>query len=329
MLGRWKRILVGFLLTLTVLLGGTVAYPFIVGDGKPVLDATVRSTMPKKTFVALSDGITSYEWAGPASGQPVVLVHGITSPSFLWDYQFDVLAQAGFHVLRYDLYGRGFSDRPAVRYTDDLYDRQLLELLDALQVTKPVHLVGHSMGGAISVKFTDRHPERVARLALLAPAGFPVEDIPLKYRLLKAPLIGDWFLRMFGEKALKSGLKWQVRSDPKKSAQFQEDYLEQLNYAGYTQALLSTLRHTPLLTLQPVYERVGTQSRPILLLWGTKDKTVPYAHHLLAQKALPSVQFHALENEGHIFHYEHPEKINPLLLTFLRGSSNEEGDTSL
>jgi len=65
-------------------------------------------------------------------------------------------------VLRYDLYGRGFSDRPDTVYNQTCFDKQLCELLTALGNDKPINLIGLSMGGAIAIGFADKHPELVA-----------------------------------------------------------------------------------------------------------------------------------------------------------------------
>ena len=87
------------------------------------------------SFVALSDGVTHYELGGPKDGKPVVLVHGFSVPFFIFDPLFDFLTSAGFRVLRYDLLGRGYSDRPNTQYDANLFVRQLKELLDALEMS--------------------------------------------------------------------------------------------------------------------------------------------------------------------------------------------------
>jgi pimeloyl-ACP methyl ester carboxylesterase len=129
-----------------------------------VIDEIVRASAPGQ-FVRLTGGFTHYELAGPDDGLLVVLVHGFSVPCFIWDPTFAGLVDAGFRVLRYDLFGRGYSDRPEVIYNQALFDRQLCELLDALGFTTPVNLVGLSMGGAIVVGFAAQHPERVRALA--------------------------------------------------------------------------------------------------------------------------------------------------------------------
>ena len=131
----------------------------VAGCARPVLDDAARQQAHGQ-FIELSDGVVHYQLAGPPQGRTVVLVHGLITPSFIWDYNVPALTEAGFRVLRYDHYGRGFSDRPEVRYDRDLFDRQLLELLQRLNIEQPVDLVGLSMGGAVAVTFTDRHRSR-------------------------------------------------------------------------------------------------------------------------------------------------------------------------
>src|SRR5262249_28014279 len=157
---------------------------------RAVLDDTVRA-QASGSFVRLADGYTHYELAGPARGPVVLLVHGLSVPYYLWDDTVGPLHTAGLRTLRLDLYGRGLSDRPEAVHNLDLYDRQLVGLLDALNLKEPVHLVGISMGGAIAVNFAVRHPERLAKLGLIAPFGFP-QETGASAALVRTPLLGEW-----------------------------------------------------------------------------------------------------------------------------------------
>ena len=320
---RAGKILIGLAAVLAAALGIVGAYPFVLGDMEAVaLTDEVRAQMPGKAFAALPGGVTHYEWTGPEDGPVVVLIHGFTSPSFIWDYQAGPLAENGFRVLRYDLYGRGLSDRPKVQYTADRFDRQLFELLDSQGVAKPVDLAGLSMGGAVVIHFIDRHPGRVRRFALFAPSGFPVH-VPLKYKALKVPGLGEWIMKALGDKTTLAGLKRQVRNDPEKSALFQRRYKEQMHYKGHKRALLSTLRHNPVTHLEDVYRRVGKKGHKGVLFWGTKDHVIPFEHHELVEAAIPSILFHAIDGGDHIANYETPEKVNEKLVEFLRVDSGE------
>src|SRR5215216_4265699 len=105
------------------------------------------------SFIQLTDGVTHYELSNPEQAETVVLVHGFSVPYFIYDPTFEFLTQSGFRVVRYDLFGRGFSDRPQARYNIDLFVRQLGDLLDALGFTRPVSLVGLSTVGPITTVF--------------------------------------------------------------------------------------------------------------------------------------------------------------------------------
>jgi alpha-beta hydrolase superfamily lysophospholipase len=63
-------------------------------------------------LATLSRGVTHYTLEGPQDGPLVVLIHGLTTPAFVWDGIAPVLVARGYRVLRYDLFGRGCSDRP-------------------------------------------------------------------------------------------------------------------------------------------------------------------------------------------------------------------------
>src|SRR5262245_19408910 len=76
------------------------------------------------SFVRLPDGVTYYQLGGPPDGQTVVLIPGFSTPYNIWDPTYEALTQAGFRVLRYELFGRGWSDRPKAAYDAGFYDKQ-------------------------------------------------------------------------------------------------------------------------------------------------------------------------------------------------------------
>jgi pimeloyl-ACP methyl ester carboxylesterase len=267
-------------------------------------------------FIRLPDGTVHYELKGPPDGQLVVLVHGFSVPYYIWDPTFSPLAAAGLRVLRYDLFGRGFSDRPDLPYTLELFVRQLKDLLQALQVNSPVDLVGLSMGGPISAGFTDQYPERVRKLCLLDPAGFQAGR-PVLYRLLSLPGLGEALIGLFARLLLASNQPGDFYL-PEKFPGYSGQFLPQMQYQGFKRAILSTLRVGPLGELTATYQRVAAQGLPVLLVWGRQDKVVPFKLSEKARQILPQAEFHAIDQAGHIAHYEKPELVNPLLVAFLK-----------
>jgi pimeloyl-ACP methyl ester carboxylesterase len=269
------------------------------------------------SFVQLSNGFTHYELGNHKTENTVVLVHGFSVPYIIFDPTFEFLTQSGFRVLRYDLFGRGFSDRPDTRYNIDLFVKQLADLLDALRFTRPVSLVGLSTGGPITAVFTARFPERVSKLVLIDPIG--AKPIPLA-RILKVaamPVIGEAIIGWVGSEGMVRNIASDF-SDRKISEQFLSRYLVQMQYKGFRRAILSTIRNHMLDSFLEFYQRVGKMDKPVLLFWGRSDTTVPFKHSDVLRAALPDVEFHVIENCGHIPHYEKPDEVNPILLEFLR-----------
>lgn len=268
------------------------------------------------SFIQLPSGFTHYELGGNDSGEIVVLVHGFSVPYFIYDPTFKFLTQSGFRVLRYDLFGRGYSDRPNLDYNLDLFVNQLADLLDALRFTRPINLIGLSMGGLIASAFTVRHPQRVNKLVLIDPAGAkPIALTPM-LKAAKIPFVAEAVLGLVGGEALvQSNAKDFF--DPALVDHFSAQYRIQMQYKGFMRAILSTIRSGMLDSYIHVYESLGKIGKPILLLWGRNDNTIPLAHGETLCAAIPRIEFQVIEKCGHIPHYEKPEVVDPILLRFL------------
>lgn len=279
------------------------------------LNETTRANAPGR-FLKLSAGYTHYELGGPENGEPIVLVHGFSVPYFIWDPTFDFLVKSGFRVLRYDLFGRGFSDRPRIRYNIDTFWMQLRELLDTLGFDQ-IYLMGLSMGGAISVSFTTRYPEKVSKLVFVDPAGARPVTLSRMLKAATTPGFGELALGLFGRDQMAKGIESDFH-DPAKFREFFDRYMVQLKYKGFMRSILSTVRNGMLGDFSSTYQKIGELGIPTLLFWGKNDRTVPFEHNLDLRAAIPQAQFHALENCGHIPHYEKPDLVNPLLLEFLK-----------
>lgn len=288
-------------------------FPYF-GESKELNEAT-RSSAPG-SFVRILDGWTHYELGGPLDGQPVVLVHGFSVPYFIWDPTFAFLTASGFRVLRYDLFGRGFSDRPDVRYDIELFCKQLRELVDILGFEQ-LHLIGLSLGGPITSTFAARYPERVRKLVLVDPCGARPVTFAQVLKAAISPVLGEVMLSLFGRGWLSNGVKSDFYN-PANIKTFVDSYKVQMQYKGFMRAILSTMRYGMLGDFTETYRKVGEQGTPVLLLWGRDDKTVPFSQSEDVCAAIPQAEFHAFERCAHIPHYEKPEEVNPILLEFLK-----------
>jgi pimeloyl-ACP methyl ester carboxylesterase len=292
-----------------------MSFPYL-GETKELNDET-RKDVASGTFARLQDGVTHYELGGPEDGQFITLVHGFSVPYFIFDPTFEFLTASGFRVLRYDLFGRGWSDRPKLPNNIHLFVKQLADLLDALNIRQPIALAGLSMGGPISTAFLDKYPERVSKHILIDPAG--ARPIALT-RLLKAiliPGVGELIVGLFGSENMIKNATTDF-FDPTLIEHFQSNYRIQMQFTGFKRAILSSMRNGMLGSFYDDYRRVGLLKKPTLLFWGRNDNTVPFEHSKDIVAAIPHTEFHALENCGHIPHHEKPQVVNPILLEFLR-----------
>ena len=133
-----------------------------------ILDDAARAEAPGK-FIRLADGVTHYEVAGPDTGRVVLFASAFSVPAFISDPLFQALADSGFRVIRFDYFGRGWSDRPNVEYDQWLFVRQMAGLLDSLGVSMPVTLVSVSHGAAMITSFADRYPGRCGHFLSRSP----------------------------------------------------------------------------------------------------------------------------------------------------------------
>jgi pimeloyl-ACP methyl ester carboxylesterase len=286
--------------------------------GPERLDLTdeVRRGLPG-SFVGLPAGVTHYELQGEADAGTVVLIHGNAAPSVTWDRTIGPLCDAGFRVLRYDIFGHGFSDRPHLRtYDRRFYNTQLADLLTALGIASPIRLVGTSQGGRIAACFAAQNPGAVSRLALLAPLfdEFTGSGSVL-FRLMVAPVVGDLLMRLVGDGKL-ADLSDAVVS-PETRAVLQPQVAEQFRYRGKREAILANLRGDALKDATDCYRRIQEQGVPVLLAFGSLDQKLPSESMSRLRGLLPDIEYHQIEGAGHLAHYEFADDVNPLLIRFL------------
>jgi len=300
-------------LVIVIIVAMFASHLISVGKLEELTDET-RKNLPGE-FIKLPDGVISYYWKGPKDGPIVVLVHGLSTPKFVWDGNVDELTAAGNRVLAFDHFGRGFSDRPDLTYDAEHYDRELLGLLDALGVNTPVNLVGYSMGGGNVVGFAARHPERVKKLILIAPAGFVPKYTGLASMVL-IPGLGDWLSTMLGKNAVLDTIRKEVE-EGKARPDMVEQFEKQFRYRGYMPAILSTMRNYPMNDLSEDYKKVGQTNIPTYAIWGTEDSIVPFEGSKKVKQAIPQVKIFPVEGAEHSVTYARAADVNRILIDIL------------
>ncbi|MHC0052142.1 alpha/beta fold hydrolase [Actibacterium sp. D379-3] len=279
------------------------------------MNRAARADAPGR-FADLTDGQTHYRWDGPVNGRVAVCVHGLTSGSYVWDGVVKILTLMGFRVLRYDLYGRGYSDRPGGAQNRAFFLRQLDDLLAHQNLAGVEMMLGYSMGASIAVAWAAAAPERVQRLVLLAPAGLGQMQGRLMRFMTRVPVLGDWVMRVFGGVILRRGIRRaQAPSAVEGIAQMQA---EETYHRGYLAAVLSSQRHMLAEDLEPEHRRIARSGQPLLAIWGDADAVIP----LSALGRLSQINRQARQvtvaGAGHGLPYTHVREIHAALQGFLR-----------
>ena len=294
--------------------------------GKPDLTPQTREGLPG-SFVELPTGVTHYEMRGDPDGGCVVLIHGNAAPYVSWDNTIEDLVDAGLRVLRYDVLGHGFSDRPRLRtYDRALYIEQLAELIDRLDIPYPVSVVGTSQGGSIGACFAAANPGKVDRLALLSPLfdDFVGSDSTMMTITSTRP-VGEFVLQLVGDSKI-SDLS-QAISSPEKRAVLEQEVAQQLRFRGKRRAILANWRGDSFTNPTAAYEDVKAQNIPTLLTWGTEDALILEDSMTRLRDLLPGIEYHEIDGAAHLAHYEYPERINPILIEFLTRPMSDEVPT--
>jgi pimeloyl-ACP methyl ester carboxylesterase len=311
-LSKRRKTFIAILAFLGIALVG--AY-FLSDAEKKTLDAETRASLPGQ-FVRLPEGVVHYELSGPEDAPLIVLVHGFSVPYYVWDPTFEALTEAGFRVLRYDLYGRGYSDRPDVTYDQELFTGQLGNLLSALELEEPVVLVGLSFGGTVVARYADEHREQVMGLVLIDPQVESVETgevFPMN-----VPLLGEYIMSVYMAPHMLPNSQPDDFYRPERFPDWQAKYRDQMEYTGFKRALLASIRGMVGITPLADYQALGTSDLPTLLIWGEEDQTISAAQIDQVREAIPGAEFHPIAEAGHLSHYEGAEAVNPLLIGFLK-----------
>jgi pimeloyl-ACP methyl ester carboxylesterase len=273
------------------------------------------------------DGVdVAYIDNGRSSAQPpLVFIHGLSSYMGFWEHQIPAVGGER-RVLALDLPGFGASGRPDAPYTPPWYASIVVHWLDALGVEKAV-LVGHSMGGQISMTIALEHPEKVDRLVLAAPAG--IETF--------SPGSARWMKDYWHESRALEAREDELRATFETLVFNRKD-------AGVERMLAERvrMRHTPAfrgtsvavsravagMLDHPVAARLPQIQAPTLIIYGSADHMIPNpvfnggstrSVGEAGRRAIPGAQLLMIPGAGHTVQHDAPDEFNAALTRFIGG----------
>lgn len=250
------------------------------------------------------------------SGRPVVFIHGTASYHFCWRNLIKSVLSDYYTIYAIDLLGAGESDKPIdACYSKEAHAERLIVGLRKLGLSR-VHLVGHSMGGEIAVHIALKAPELVESLILISPDGFRKGVHPLVQSFAKRGWISGLFKQML-KRPPKLKMMSRMLGLPleKLTPDLMEGWIKPYSDPNLPYIITKTLADND---TGVIANKVRELTMPVLLIYGMKDKLVPYHVFHSYKNALPMAKVEAFADYGHVLMEECLEQLVATIFKFLR-----------
>ena len=245
-------------------------------------------------------------------GTPVILIHGIASSLFDWKYLLPLLTQGGFRGYAPDLWGHGDSTKPDSpdEYDFDALYTHLVSWIAELNINRPFFLIGHSLGGLLSLKYALDWSNNIQGMVLINPFFQSNQLTPL------LRLVQTW--PELGEKALRAVPYWLIHVltglDLRSAAhdntltrtQIADDYKRASPFIVHIAGTIPDLT----ICLPEIFT-------PSLVIWGENDLTLNPDLFPELVEALPNARGYTIPRCGHQPHLGKPEILNWVVLDYL------------
>jgi pimeloyl-ACP methyl ester carboxylesterase len=254
------------------------------------------------------------------TGAPVIMVHGLAASLHDWDLLLPELAANGYSGYALDLLGHGGSAKPKQLdyYTSDSVFEHMSAWIDTLKLNEPAVLIGHSLGGYLSLQFALKFPQRVRALVLVNPF-YTQEQLPPVLRFfLRRPLINTsliertpyWLFRLVVD---VTSLQFGSSNDKMHSLPESVRIQTALDYKHAAPGIYNIPR-----TLRELTPSLPSITQQTLVIWGARDQTInPQTFPSLVEK-LPNAHGEVMPVCGHVPHQCHAKDINKKVLDFLK-----------
>ena len=272
--------------------------------------------------VELSAGISlAYSEAG--RGFPLLFIHGLGSYLPAFAKNLPVLS-GHYRCIALDLPGYGKSTKEGITAGMEFYVDVIHAFLEALQI-KACYLAGHSMGGQVAIHTALKYPQKIKKLALLAPAGLET------FSPQEARQVANWFapekVLQAGTDIIEQNVKANFHDFPADAQSLLADRLHYKNCSDYPLFCQVVSDSVIAMLQEPVVEKLPRLSMPVLVLFGRQDAYIPspLLHPELSLEdmlevtiaGIPQGSYSLLDCCGHFVQWEQAEQVNKRLLEFL------------
>jgi pimeloyl-ACP methyl ester carboxylesterase len=289
----------------------------LVVDGKT---GSAHVTVPGGRILDLPDGDLQVRERGPRNGSPIVLIHCFSCAMDWWDGMLPPLERS-HRVIEVDLLGHGGSEKPASGYTPQNQAQAVSEALERLQV-KGAEVVGHSLGGAVTVALAQEHPQLVGKAVIIdMPPDNSYGDLGFIAGLAFQPVLGEALWQIKPDFSVRDGLEVAFAPGFDISDAFVED-VKRLTYTAYDD---SPGGNDDFLDEEPLDQRMKASRKPLMVLMGAEEQIVNDPQRALQQykRAVPQAQIHLIAGAGHSPNVEEPRETARLVLRFAQAAEKQ------
>lgn len=270
-------------------------------------------------FIEVDGATVHYQEFGEKNDPTLLLIHGYTASTYVWNTVAPPLAALGFHIIAVDLIGFGYSDKPAwFDYTIASQTRIIERLMNRLGIGKAT-LVGSSYGGAVAATLALDYAERVEKLVLVgAVSNDEALDTPV-LKFARVPLLGE-ILTPF-----------VIDSKALSKTRMKKTFAPENHYLVTNERVASVLRplkakdaHHSILASARNWDanRIGEDAhlinQPTLLIWGADDQIIPVHNGNNLYDSILNSRLVILKDCGHLPQEEKPESFVELVTEFCR-----------
>ena len=255
------------------------------------------------------------------TGDPLILVHGITTSSFIWD---DLLPILNVHhdVIAIDLLGTGASDRPVPSDCSlSAHADRVISLIDQLGLGK-IHLVGHDIGGGIAQILTVRHPDRVTTLSLVNTVGYdywPVQPIVA----MRTPILRQLAMASLDLGMLRLVIRRAVHRKERITPAVFERIRNEIAVPNSRRAFLNSTRCLNNSDLTTISDQLPKLGMPVLIVRGERDLYLSPEIANRLHREIPSSKLVSVADGGHFIQLDEPQLLAATILDHIQESRHE------
>lgn len=243
----------------------------------------------------------AYKVSGASDKPKMVLIHGLFINSDCWYKQLPVFEKE-FHVLRYDLRGHGRTTKPKKRFTIRNYAEDLHALLNHLNWTKDLYLVGHSLGGIIALAYPILYPSYIKKMVVADGFCFVSQEAI-------TDVLGRINTYKVEDFALGISVRGLLPYDEETAQIVKKMVTDHMTKKDLLQATMGSAGVN-------ICENLKNLNFPVLVLVGKKDITCPVWASEMIHEWLPQSELVIIPDAGHLTLLDHPNEFNDLIISF-------------